>query len=132
MSPSTKVDFDMARIRRERIRWLILLTLYNARPIGAFEMLVLSVIQAEYSDSTQNGLRRELDYLANRVLIKTKNSSDDRWFAEITCYGVDVVECTIGVDPGISRPEKFFDGVVPDILQKRQSGSLEASIENSV
>ena len=26
---------DMARIRRETLRWLILLTLNNARPLGA-------------------------------------------------------------------------------------------------
>lgn len=122
----------MARIRRERIRWLILLTLYNASPIGAFERLVLSVIQAEYSDSTKNGLRRELDYLANRVMIKIKNSSDDRWFAEITCYGVDVVEYAIGVEPGVLRPEKFFDEVVSDILQKGRSSSVETSLESSV
>ena len=28
---------DTARIRRENLRWLIILTLNNARPIGAFE-----------------------------------------------------------------------------------------------
>lgn len=28
---------DMAKIRRESLRWLILLTLNNARPVGAYE-----------------------------------------------------------------------------------------------
>ena len=32
-----KMQIDLARSRRESLRWLILLTLNNARPIGAFE-----------------------------------------------------------------------------------------------
>ena len=31
-------QIDHARVRREALRWLILLTLNNARPIGAFEI----------------------------------------------------------------------------------------------
>jgi hypothetical protein len=38
-------QIDMERVRRESMRWLILLTLNNARPIGAFEHLVLSVVR---------------------------------------------------------------------------------------
>lgn len=101
----------MVKIRRERIRWQILLTLYNARPIGAFEMIVLHVIQAEYSDSTQNGLRRELDYLANLSLVKVEKRPDGRWFTELTSYGVDVVEYTADVESGIARPEKYYHGM---------------------
>ena len=43
---------DMAKIRRESLRWLILLTLNNARPVGAYEGPVLSVAQSEYPDAT--------------------------------------------------------------------------------
>jgi len=39
---------DLAKIRREAVRWMILLTLNNASPVGAFESIVLSVVQAEY------------------------------------------------------------------------------------
>ena len=35
---------DQARIRREALRWLIILTLNNARPVGAFEGPILSVM----------------------------------------------------------------------------------------
>jgi hypothetical protein len=100
---------DLAKIRRENIRWQILLTLNNARPIGAFEKIVLSVIQAEYPDATQNEVRRELDYLNDRNLVKIEKRPDGRWFAEIDRYGVDVVEYTLPVEPGIARPEKYFD-----------------------
>ena len=47
-----KMQIDLARSRRESLRWLILLTLNNARPIGAFEGPILSVAQSEYPDAT--------------------------------------------------------------------------------
>jgi hypothetical protein len=100
---------DLPKIRRETIRWQILLTLNNARPIGAFEKLVLSVIQSEYPDATQNEVRRELDYLHDRRLVTIDKRPDGRWFCELARYGVDVVEYTVPVDPGIARPEKYHD-----------------------
>jgi hypothetical protein len=100
---------DMVKIRRETIRWMILLTLNNARPTGAYEKLVLSVIQSEYPDSTQNEVRRELDYLDERDLVTIDRQPDGRWFCKLDRYGVDVVEYTVPVEPGIARPEKYHD-----------------------
>lgn len=100
---------NMTKIRRETVRWNILLTLCNAQPIGAFESLVLSVIRAEYPDASQDEIRRELDYLAERDLIKVEHKPDGRWFCKLKRYGVDVVEYTVDVEPGIARPEKYFD-----------------------
>lgn len=100
---------DFEKIRRETIRWQILLTLNNARPIGTFEKMVLSVIQAEFPDSTQNEIRRESEYLHGRKLLDIIKKPDGRWFMEIARYGVDVVEYTVDVEPGIARPEKYFD-----------------------
>lgn len=99
---------DMAKIRREHIRWNILLTLNNARPIGAHEEVVLSVIQAIYRDATHLELRRELDYLADRELVDLRKEPSGRWFADLTRYGVDVAEYTVVCDPGIARPEKYW------------------------
>lgn len=101
---------DMARVRREALRWLILLTLNNARPIGAFEGLVLSVAQSEYPDATALELRRELDYLEGRELVKLDKQPTGRWHADLTRYGVDVAEYTIDCEPGISRPTKYWAG----------------------
>lgn len=100
---------DQAKIRRENIRWQILLTLNNARPIGAYERIVLSVIQAEYPDSTQEEIRKNLDYLHERNLVKVEHRPDGRWFCSLARYGVDVVEYTVEIEPGIARPEKYFD-----------------------
>ena len=81
---------DTARARREALRWLILLTLNNARPLGAMEGLVLSVAQSEYPDATPLELRRELDYLHGRELVRLQKRPDARWHAELTRHGVQV------------------------------------------
>lgn len=99
---------DTQKIRRELIRWYLLLALNNARPLGAFEEVLLSTIQAMYGDATQNELRRELDYLGDRELVEIKKQPDGRWHSELTRHGVDVVEYTIDVDPGIARPAKYW------------------------
>jgi len=99
---------NMQKIRRETIRWNILLTLNNAQPMGAYEAIILSVIQAEYLDSTRDEIRRELDYLAERDLVKVEHKPDGRWFCKIKRYGLDVVEYTVDCEPGIARPEKYF------------------------
>jgi hypothetical protein len=99
---------DMAKVRREHLRWLILLTLYNARPIGAFEGTILAVAQSEYPDATALELRRELDYLGDRKLVEVTRRPDGKWFAELSRYGVDVAEYTVDCEPGISRPEKYW------------------------
>ena len=101
-------QIDHARLRREALRWLILLTLNNARPIGAFEGLVLSVAQSEYPDATPLELRREMDYLHDRELVKVDKQPNGRWFAELTRFGVDVAEYTVNCEPGIARPAKYW------------------------
>ena len=37
---------DIVKARRESMRWLLLNALNNARPLGAMDVLVLSVVQA--------------------------------------------------------------------------------------
>jgi hypothetical protein len=102
------VQIDHARLRRESLRWLILLTLNNARPIGAFEGLVLSVAQSEYPDATALELRRELDYLGVRNLIRLDKQPSGKWFADLTRHGTDVAEYTVDCEPGVARPAKYW------------------------
>ena len=97
---------DQAKVRRESMRWNILLTLNNARPIGAYEELVLSTIQAIYPDATALELRRELDYLESRDLVKVFTDPLGQVSADLTRYGMDIVEYTVPVEPGIARPPK--------------------------
>lgn len=102
------MPIDVAKIRREHLRWLIILTLNNARPVGSFEGPVLRVAQSEYPDATALELRRELDYLHDRELVELIKRPDGKWFAELTRLGVDLAEYTIDCEPGIARPEKYW------------------------
>lgn len=102
------MNIDQAKVRREALRWLILLTLNNARPIGAFEGPILSVAQSEYPDATPLELRRELDYLHDRELVRVAKQPSGRWFAELTRAGTDVAEYTVACEPGIARPAKYW------------------------
>lgn len=102
------MQIDHDRIRRESIRWLILLTLNNARPMGAYEGPILCVAQAQYPDATPLEIRRNLDYLFDRGLVSLDKQPSGRWFADLTRYGVDIAEYTIKCEPGIARPEKYW------------------------
>lgn len=102
---------DVARFRRELLRWLILLTLNNARPIGANEGTILMVSRAEFPDATRLELRRELDYLSDRELVnivKQPSQSSAEWIAKLTRHGVDVAEYAVECEAGIARPEKYW------------------------
>jgi hypothetical protein len=99
---------DHAKVRRESMRWNILLILNNARPVGAYEELVLTTSQCIYPDATALELRRELDYLADRELVDLTKEPGGRWFADLTRYGTDVAEYTVDCDPGIARPTKYW------------------------
>ncbi|MDA8257954.1 MAG: hypothetical protein M0Z99_20405 [Betaproteobacteria bacterium] len=99
---------DPNKIRRETMRWNILLALNNARPIGAYEELVLATMQGMFPDASALEVRRELDYLADRELVELRKEPGGRWFADLTRYGVDVAEYTVDCDPGIGRPGKYW------------------------
>jgi hypothetical protein len=99
---------DHQKVRRETLRWNILLTLNNARPIGAYEELILSTVQAVFGDASAMEVRRELDYLADRALIHVNKEPNGRWFSDLSRDGVDVVEYTTTCDPGIGRPAKYW------------------------
>lgn len=101
---------DTAKVRRESMRWNILLTLNNARPMGAYEELILSTVQSIYPDATALELRREIDYLADRSLVDLRKEPSGRWFADLTRYGVDVAEYTVDCQPGVARPAKYWAG----------------------
>jgi hypothetical protein len=99
---------DNEKVRREHMRWLIILTLHNANPIGAYEELVLATVQAMYPDSTALEVRRALDYLSDRELVKLAKEPSGRWFGDLTRIGTDLAEYTVECDPGIARPAKYW------------------------
>lgn len=104
------MNVDHTKARREAMRWTILLILNNARPVSTHESLVLSTMQAIYPDATALEVRRELNYLHDRLLIVVKKEPSGVWYAELTALGVDVAEYTVDCHPGIARPAKYWAG----------------------
>ncbi len=99
---------DLIRIRRENLRWLIILTLNNARPLGIEEGPILAVARSQYADATPLELRQHLDYLHDRQLVEVIKRPSGAWHAELTRHGVDVAEYTVDCEPGIARPAKYW------------------------
>ena len=98
---------DLDRARREELRWLILRALYAAQPIGTTENIVKNAIEPCVPDVSITELRTQMDYLAERGLITIVERYRPTWFVKINRYGVDVVEYTIEVEPGIARPKEW-------------------------
>lgn len=99
---------NLEKQRREQLRWLMLSALDAARPLGANEHLILSVVRELIADLTPRELRREFDYLEERGLVKLAHKDTPAWHAELTRDGIDVVEYTVECDPGIARPPKYW------------------------
>ena len=102
------MTIDEQRVRRESVRWHVLLVLSNARPIGSYEEPILSVVQAVYPDASPLELRQAMDYLDTRGLIVIDRQPHGRWHARLTRYGIDLAEYTCDCEPGIARPAKYW------------------------
>lgn len=99
---------DLARIRRESMRWNLINTLNKFRPYTTHEARVVEVMQAIYPDATPHEVRLELDYLADRALVAIDRRPQGAWYVDITRLGVDLAEYTIICEPGIARPDKYW------------------------
>lgn len=95
---------EIARARRETMRWMLLVVINISRPRGINTAALLPIIQATYQDATHLEIRRELDYLHERELVKIERDPLDNWFVTLMRYGIEVVEYTCPCDPGIARP----------------------------
>lgn len=95
---------EIARARRETMRWMLLVVTNISRPRQINTAALLPIIQATYPDATHLEIRRELDYLEERELVKIAKDPLDNWYVELMRYGIEVVEYTCPCDPGIARP----------------------------
>ena len=99
------MSVDIEKARREEARWRILKGLDAGRPYPVSEAVLLRLLTDLAFPCTPLDLRRELDYLRDRKLVAVTGEADNDWRAELTRYGVDVVEYTIPCEPGIARPQ---------------------------
>ena len=98
---------DPAKARREGLRWNLLKLLHMAAPYTSNETLMLDTMRGIYPDATQDEVRRQLDYLADRDLVELSKQPSGSWFADIGRFGTDIVEYTVECDPGIARPPRY-------------------------
>lgn len=95
---------DLAKIRREDMRWHLLSAINLSRPVGIYTVPLLSVMKTVYADCTHQEVRVNLDYLEARGLVRIERDPSDRWTVSLTRHGIDFVEYAIAAQPGISRP----------------------------
>lgn len=100
----SSVYIDMAKIRRENMRWHLLSAVNLSRPVGIYTEALLPIVQSVYGEATHQEVRRELDYLEEREMVRIARDPTDRWFVDLTRTGIDYVEYTIEGQPGIARP----------------------------
>ena len=98
------MTIDHPRIRREAMRWYLIVAANVSRPHGIYVEGMLPVVQAVYADATEHEVKRELDYLEGRDLVKVKRDGMDRWYVQLTRHGIDLAEYTSVLEPGIARP----------------------------
>ncbi len=104
MPPSDEIQLD--RHIREEARWLILRTLYMARPVGAPESIILRGLTGADLPVTTTNVRNELQYLADKSLIVLDIKRRSGWLAKLSAYGVDVCEYAKDAPVGILRPDE--------------------------
>ena len=102
------LNVDPNKVRREQMRWTLMLALNYGRPNPVTEALLLGTVRELTADATPLEVRRELDYLDDRSLIKVRREPNGQWLAELTRHGVDIVEYTVDCEPGIARPSRYW------------------------
>lgn len=91
---------------RKIVRWRIMLALFNARPMGSMDGIILQCI----SDSTLevidvDDVRAALQYLCDKGFVKVKTEKEG-WSGRLTSDGVDFMEYNKEAEPGIARPKR--------------------------
>ena len=96
----------LPRAEREQLRWLLLVSLWHARPYGANEVLLLSVAADAQLRCTADMVRQELCALQNRALIAL-HKDGPVWSAQLTATGEDVVDYRTPAPAGVFRPAQW-------------------------
>ena len=94
---------DIAKIRREDIRWHLLQAINLSRPVGIYTEPLLVIVRSVYPDATHQEVRLNLDYLEEREMVRITKDAMDRWMVDLTRTGIDFVEYAIDAQPGVAR-----------------------------
>lgn len=102
------MTIDPAKIRREALRWHLIQALYFARPNELCEEVIQTTMRDIVPDVSPLEVRQQLDYLADRELVKLRKEPSGRWWGDLTRFGTDLAEYTVDCEPGIARPVKYW------------------------
>lgn len=100
---------DLAKVRRESMRWNLINAINKARPYVSSGEFLLDVMRAIYHDATVAEVQRELNYLETRELVTIEKSPAGTWHVDLKRAGIDLAEYTSACEPGISRPAKYWE-----------------------
>lgn len=99
---------DTLRIRRESLRWYVLLALNNARPSELVEQILQATMRDIFPDATPMEVRRALDYLEGHGFLALRKTPTGIWWSKLTTKGTDYVEYNSEDEVGIARPQKYW------------------------
>ena len=97
---------DNARAEREFLRWVILNTLWHARPYGALETVILGACRDIPLRVTTDQVRAELRSLQKRGLLELQ-SDGPIWSAELSATGEALVDYRAECPADIARPPRW-------------------------
>jgi hypothetical protein len=100
------IRLQAARSRREFIRWVLLMAANINRPTHSTLRMLHGVVVGEFPDCTSLEVRRELDYLESRELLKVFTDPLGQVSVDLSRHGIDIAEYTTVCEPGIMRPPK--------------------------
>lgn len=99
-------DNNMELATLYELRWRILKTLFIGRLRGVNEKVIVQVVLDLSIASGGNQVRRELCYLEAKDLVRVDRKNVQSWVADLTAYGVDVVEGAKKTPRGVERMEE--------------------------
>lgn len=95
---------DLEQARRRMVRYRILRILEAGRPLPVGEGLISQCLDDQDLQPTLQGIRRALQYLADKGYCELDTESETHWQARLLPPGVDFLEDPRAADPGIARP----------------------------
>lgn len=99
---------NLERAQRGEARWRIIRALDASRPVPLSETILHRTLVDIQLQISPHGLRRELNYLEQKGMIKILERDEPTWLIELTADGVDVAEHEAPAPTGISRPKKWW------------------------
>ena len=99
----TTLQGIQAHVRRDHIRWLVLIHLDAASPSQLTEAAMLPLVRVVYPDMTAHELQGHLDYLSKGGAL-TITDGYGNGHLSLTRHGTDLAQYTTPCPPGIGRP----------------------------